>query len=576
MKTLRVPLALLLLTGSLVLAQAPVLGPGAAEENAGAVLRSPQELEQLVAPIALYPDALIAIILPATTAPADIVLAARHVRDFPNDRSQIEHRAWDESVKSLTNYPDVLKWMDDNLQWTKQVGEAFSVQPSDVMQAVQRLRAQARTAGTLVDTPQQQIIAEPEVIRIVPAQPDVIYVPYYDPEVVFVNRPYYHTGPLLTFGVGVPVGSWLAFECDWHRRAIWIGNRHRHWSGHDWRRPLVSYAPPRSGTTYTRTPEVRQWRPPVAPRSSVTYTRHSPSQIVRPTSLSVTTHSYAPRSGVTDVRRPPAQQTQAVDSLPRTYVPGGHRSGTSSRVQPTPSPTASGVPVTVAPTPTFAPSVVAPPPSQTVTPQPAQRRSGTDWSRERDNRTDTNSRGNRSNVVAPSSSPATANVPVTVAPSATFAPSVVAPPPPQTVTPQPAQRRSGTDWSRERDNRTQSHSRPSGGSVAPVTTAPVAVAPSPQYVQPAANPAPARTYSRQPHAASAPNMAVAPPVPRPSPPAYSPPVSRGHAAPVVTPPAQPAPAPQSAPAAAPAARSDNNGNSGAVHRGRRGDDNRER
>src|SRR5262245_41986957 len=103
MKTLRVPLDLLLLYGSLVYVQDPAPEAGAAADNAPApVLRTAQELEQLLAPIALYPDALIAIILPAATASTDIVLAARHVRDFPDDRSQIEHRAWDESVKSLT------------------------------------------------------------------------------------------------------------------------------------------------------------------------------------------------------------------------------------------------------------------------------------------------------------------------------------------------------------------------------------------------------------------------------------------------------------------------------------------
>src|SRR5262249_44325448 len=109
--------------------------------------RAPQELEQLVGPIALYPDALIAIILPAATVPTDIVLAARSVRENPGDRSQIEHRGWDASVKSLTSYPDVLKWMDENLQWTQQLGEAFLVQPADVMEAIQRLRAKAREAG---------------------------------------------------------------------------------------------------------------------------------------------------------------------------------------------------------------------------------------------------------------------------------------------------------------------------------------------------------------------------------------------------------------------------------------------
>jgi len=227
------------------------------------VPRTAEELEKLLAPIALYPDALIALILPAATVPADVVLAARQLRADGADRSQVEHRAWDESVKSLTHYPEVLKWMDENLQWTKQVGEAFVQQPVDVMQAIQRLRARARAAGMLVDTPQQQVLAELETIRIVPAQADFIYVPRYEPAMVFLPEPVAWGRPFLTFGVGVRVGSWLAHECDWRRHTIWVGNRHRRWAGHDWHRPVVPIpvAPPATA----RHPEVRPWRPPPAP-----------------------------------------------------------------------------------------------------------------------------------------------------------------------------------------------------------------------------------------------------------------------------------------------------------------------
>src|SRR5687768_3596237 len=153
------------------------------------------------------------------------------------------------------------------------------------MQAVQRLRAKARAAGTLADTPQQQVITEQQVIRIVPAQPDVIYVPHYEPEVVFVDRPIYYGRPFLTFGVGVAVGSWLAYDCDWRRRTIWIGNRHRRWTGHDWRHPVEPISP---GHGFTRRPEVRQWCPPAhPPRASFSYShttahRHRPT-VVRPT-----------------------------------------------------------------------------------------------------------------------------------------------------------------------------------------------------------------------------------------------------------------------------------------------------
>lgn len=254
-------------------------------------LLSEAQLEELLAPIALYPDALIALILPATTAPADIVLAARQVRSVGEDRSQIEHRSWDESVKSLTYYPTVLLWLDENLQWAKQVGEAFGAQPAAVMQAIQRLRVRARAAGSLVDTPEQQVLAEPEAIRIVPAQPDILYVPYYDWTYAYARPPFGHPGPLLSFGIGLPVGAWLAFDCDWRRHTIWVGNRHRPWQRHDWRHPVVPI--PAVAHPYSSPREVRPWRPTVPPG------RPHPSPSRHPGSFGSThTAPVAPRTAV--------------------------------------------------------------------------------------------------------------------------------------------------------------------------------------------------------------------------------------------------------------------------------------
>ena len=164
----------------------------ATEENAPPNL-PPEALNQLLAPIALYPDALVALILPASTVPSDVVLAARYLSSN-GDPAQIANQPWDDSVKSLANYPDVLQWMDQNLEWTTQVGDAFLNQPADVMNTIQQLRVQAVAAGNLVDTPQQKIVKEETCIRIVPAEPDVIYVPQYDPEVVYVEpyEPYGH------------------------------------------------------------------------------------------------------------------------------------------------------------------------------------------------------------------------------------------------------------------------------------------------------------------------------------------------------------------------------------------------
>jgi hypothetical protein len=378
MKTLRVSLALLLSSGVFVHAQAPVAQPTPTPAPAPAApLRSSAELEELLAPIALYPDALIALILPASTVPADIVLAARHLRDSPNDTSQIEHRAWDESVKSLVSYPEVLKWMDENLEWTRQVGAAFLAQPADVMQAVQRLRAKARAAGTLVDTPQQQVIAESEVIRIVPAQPDVIYVPHYEPEIVFVDRPVYYPQPVLTFGIGVPVGSWLAFDCDWHRRTIWCVDRHRRWTGHDWHRPLAPVATNTFTRTYYPPAGVRQWQPPPQPfRPTIAMVHHNPEPIIRPVPLGWTHPRSIPTPNpVIDGRnvRTSPNPLPAVNPLPRaafTTVPGNPNDLPGPRV----APSFNARPTVVTPPVTAVTPAPALPVARSFTP-PAARRS---------------------------------------------------------------------------------------------------------------------------------------------------------------------------------------------------------
>jgi hypothetical protein len=164
-------LGCILLLASPLRAQSLSPPPPAAEENAS---KLPQEaLNQLLAPIALYPDALVALILPASTVPSDLVLAARYIASS-GDPAQVANQSWDDSVKSLARYPDIVKWMDQNLQWTTQVGDAFLNQPADVMNTIQQLRARAIAAGNLVDSPQQRIVREESCVRIVPAELDAI------------------------------------------------------------------------------------------------------------------------------------------------------------------------------------------------------------------------------------------------------------------------------------------------------------------------------------------------------------------------------------------------------------------
>jgi hypothetical protein len=197
---------------------------------------SPEQLDQMLGPIALYPDPLIALILPASTVPSDLTLAASYLATN-GAPGGIDAQPWDPSVKALARYPDVVKWLNDNLDWTQALGAAFAQQPTDVMKSIQQLRAQARAAGTLVDTPQQQIDLEGDDIRIVPARPDTIYVPEYDPTIVY-ETPVGYAGPFVTFGVGYPVGAWLGYQCDWDDFGIWVGPWSRGWAyRREWRQP---------------------------------------------------------------------------------------------------------------------------------------------------------------------------------------------------------------------------------------------------------------------------------------------------------------------------------------------------
>ena len=185
---------------------------------------SPAELDDLLGPIALYPDDLVALILPAATETTDIVLAARYL-DSGGSVAQVDRQPWDESVRALAHFPEVVAMLNEDLSWSQQVGDEFLLQPAEVMKSIQRLRARAYAAGTLRDTPQQKVLVDGNVIRIVPAVDDVVHVPSYRTEVVYVDRPVYgYAAPLITFGVGWHIGSWHRWRCgtgwalSWPRR----------------------------------------------------------------------------------------------------------------------------------------------------------------------------------------------------------------------------------------------------------------------------------------------------------------------------------------------------------------------
>src|SRR3954468_4561905 len=148
--------------------------------TAAIAARSPEQLDQLLGPVALYPDPLIAQILPAATLPSQIVMASRYVQQGMS-LEVIDQQPWDPSVKALARYPDLLRWMDTNLAWTTDVGQTYTYQQVDVMNTIQRLRYQAMNLGNLQSTPQQTVYNDNGVIEVVPANPQVIYVPVYQP-----------------------------------------------------------------------------------------------------------------------------------------------------------------------------------------------------------------------------------------------------------------------------------------------------------------------------------------------------------------------------------------------------------
>jgi hypothetical protein len=171
-------------------------------------------VDQLVGPIALYPDPLIAEILPASTFPSDIVMASRYVAQN-GDPDQIAAQGWDPSVQALCHYANILKWMDDNLGWTTQLGQVFQNQQADVMNSIQRLRAQAQGLGNLPSTPQESVATDDGEIEIEPTDPDQMYVPSYPPDTIY-DQP----GIYCTFPYALPIGVWLGYDWNWHDHGL--------------------------------------------------------------------------------------------------------------------------------------------------------------------------------------------------------------------------------------------------------------------------------------------------------------------------------------------------------------------
>jgi hypothetical protein len=214
-------------------------------------------LDALLAPIALYPDPLVALILPASTAPADISAASVYLIQY-GDKTEIDSQPWDPSVRALAHYPAVVTWMADNMAWTQALGDAFSASPGDVMAAIQRLRERAMVSGALAPSAQEQVVSEDGEIEIIPVQPDVICIPYYDDDLVYEEGTY--AGPPITFGPPWPSGIWLSYYVDWHHRSIWQAGPYAQRGPGGWYDPRLNGGRPPQGAT--------PWHSPSGPPTS--------------------------------------------------------------------------------------------------------------------------------------------------------------------------------------------------------------------------------------------------------------------------------------------------------------------
>jgi hypothetical protein len=236
----------LLLSASVVFAQTPPPPPGnppPPPPDAAQSVFSQQELDQMLAPIALYPDALLSQILMAATYPLEVVQAARWSRANTSLRGEqavnaVAQNNWDPSIKSLVAFPQIIQMMDEKLDWTERLGDVFLSQETQVMDTIQNLRQRAYAAGNLKSSDQIYVEPQEQNIAVAPANPEVIYVPYYDPTMIYGPWwwpayppvywgpwPGYYIGPVimagLFYGFGVSVSPHFFFGAfDWHARRV--------------------------------------------------------------------------------------------------------------------------------------------------------------------------------------------------------------------------------------------------------------------------------------------------------------------------------------------------------------------
>ncbi len=313
-KTIKL-LTLLALLPISALAQVPVDENGEligayepdATGNEDIPLLSSVDLEELVGPIALYPDDLLAIVLPASAYPLQIVEAARFLEALENDPSLKPDSEWDDSVVALLNYPEVVELLNEDIDWTWRLGEAVVAQQADVVSAIEKFRDRAYAAGNLRSDEYQSVTRDEGIIEITPVEDDVIYVPYYEPErvVVYQPRPVYYYYPRAypvyyypysyghAFDRGYFWGVTTAFTVGWLTDSLHVYHHsyhgHPYYGRHYWnrwwyRRPTINvynrtYVRPRPNVTINRYYGGDRWRPrndrrDYVSNTHVTRTRH--------------------------------------------------------------------------------------------------------------------------------------------------------------------------------------------------------------------------------------------------------------------------------------------------------------
>jgi hypothetical protein len=272
-----------------ILLAAPLVALAQDSKASAAKRFSQEELDQILAPVALYPDSLLAQVLMASTYPLEVVMVDRWVKQNKNltgDKliEAADKQPWDPSVKALVPFPDLLSTMAEKLEWTEKLGDAFLTQQTDVMETVQSLRIKAYEAGNLKTTNEQHVIVEKETILVEPADPSVVYVPVYDPwrvygswwwpyypPYVFYPYPYpsafYYPG-YIGFSVGFVVGAYWGNwgYCNWPYRTVYVNH-------HYYGRPYPGYrtAPVGSAVASRGAPNMQKWRHEPYHRRGVAY-----------------------------------------------------------------------------------------------------------------------------------------------------------------------------------------------------------------------------------------------------------------------------------------------------------------